>query len=496
MNDVKTLVVDKYDGSLKAEHGTGRNMAPFVRYEWGDSAYEVMKAVKKLFDPKGLLNPGVIFNNDPKCHIKNFKPLPLIPLDTESPAAKVNRCIECGFCEVNCLSCGFTLSSRQRIVLQREIARLRQNGEAPKRLSLLEKQYRYPGNRTCAGDGLCSMSCPMGINTGDLTHIIRQEEMPQGSLGYKAGNFAANHFAGIKSTLRPVLGLANFGRSVLGTKVMGSITKGMHNVLGIPQWTPAMPKPYHFDIAGSQRPTSGQPAKVVYFPSCINQTMGLPKKSPVEQALVSKMTGLLQKGGYEVIFPKNMEKLCCGTIWESKGMLDIADRKTAELETALWEASEQGKYPILCDQSPCLHRMREKIHKMKLYEPAEFIYTFLRYRLVFTPIDRPVAVHITCSMRKMGLADTIIALARLCSTKVVVPEEIGCCGFAGDRGFTYPELNAYALRKLRPQIEAAGISIGYSNSRTCEIGLTTNSGIPYVSIAYLVDQCTEPITQN
>ena len=276
-------------------------------------------------------------------------------------------------------------------MLQREIARLRQNGEAPKRLSLLEKQYRYPGNRTCAGDGLCSMSCPMGINTGDLTHIIRQEEMPQGSLGYKAGNFAANHFAGIKSTLRPVLGLANFGRSVLGTKVMGSITKGMHNVLGIPQWTPAMPKPYHFDIAGSQRPTSGQPAKVVYFPSCINQTMGLPKKSPVEQALVSKMTGLLQKGGYEVIFPKNMEKLCCGTIWESKGMLDIADRKTAELETALWEASEQGKYPILCDQSPCLHRMREKIHKMKLYEPAEFIYTFLRDRLVFTPIDRPVA---------------------------------------------------------------------------------------------------------
>ena len=494
MNDVKTLVVDRYDGSLKAEHGTGRNMAPFVRYEWGDAAYEVMKAVKKLFDPKGLLNPGVIFNDDPKCHIKNFKPLPLIPLDTESPAAKVNRCIECGFCEVNCLSCGFTLSSRQRIVLQREIARLRQNGEDPERLSLLEKQYRYPGNQTCAGDGLCSMSCPMGINTGDLTHVIRQEEIPQGSFGYKVGNFAANHFAGIKSTLRPVLGLADFGHSVLGTKAMSSITKGMHNAFGIPLWTPAMPKAFK---TNSQLSTPApRQNKVVYFPSCINQTMGLPKKSPVEQALVSKMIALLQKGGYEVIFPKNMEKLCCGTIWESKGMLDIADRKTTELEAALWEASEQGRYPVLCDQSPCLHRMRETIRRMKLYEPAEFIYTFLRDKLVFTPIDRPVAVHITCSMRKMGLADTIIALARLCSTKVIVPEEVGCCGFAGDRGFTYPELNAYALRKLRPQIEAAGVSIGYSNSRTCEIGLTTNSGIPYVSIAYLVDQCTEPATVN
>ena len=494
MNDVKTLVVDRYDGSLKAEHGTGRNMAPFVRYEWGDAAYEVMKAVKKLFDPKGLLNPGVIFNDDPKCHIKNFKPLPLIPLDTESPAAKVNRCIECGFCEVNCLSCGFTLSSRQRIVLQREIARLRQNGEDPERLSLLEKQYRYPGNQTCAGDGLCSMSCPMGINTGDLTHVIRQEEIPQGSFGYKVGNFAANHFAGIKNTLRPVLGLADFGHSVLGTKTMSSITKGMHNAFGIPLWTPAMPKA--FKINSQLSTPAPRQNKVVYFPSCINQTMGLPKKSPVEQALVSKMIALLQKGGYEVIFPKNMEKLCCGTIWESKGMLDIADRKTAELEAALWEASEQGRYPVLCDQSPCLHRMRETIRRMKLYEPAEFIYTFLRDKLVFTPIDRPVAVHITCSMRKMGLADTIIALACLCSTKVIVPEEVGCCGFAGDRGFTYPELNAYALRKLRPQIEAAGVSIGYSNSRTCEIGLTTNSGIPYMSIAYLVDQCTEPVTVN
>ena len=541
MEDVKTLVVDKYDGSLKAEHGTGRNMAPFVRYEWGDDAYQAMKAVKELFDPKGLLNPGVIFNDDPQCHIKNFKPLPVLATrdeggqetrekgqETNSAASSslvartlslIDKCIECGFCEVNCLSCGFTLSSRQRIVLQREISRLKQSGEDPTRLALLEKQYRYPGNQTCAGDGLCSMSCPMGINVGDLTHIVRQQLLPKGSFGYKVGDFAANHFAGIKSVLRPVLGLANFGHSVLGTKAMSSITRGMHNALGIPLWTAAMPKPLppyplprregERDTPNKAKVTINNKAEVttpppyggggkggeavVYFPSCINQTMGLPKKSPVEQPLVNKMVSLLQKAGYEVIFPKDMDKLCCGTIWESKGMLDIADRKTAELEAALWEASEQGKYPVLCDQSPCLHRMRECIKKIKLYEPAEFIYTFLRDKLIFTPIDRPVAVHITCSMRRMGLADTITALARLCSSQVIVPEEVGCCGFAGDRGFTYPELNSYALRKLRPQIEASGVSIGYSNSRTCEIGLTTNSGIPYVSIAYLVDECTRGI---
>lgn len=484
MNDVKTLVVDKYDGSLKAEHGTGRNMAPFVRYEWGDDAFELMKSVKQLFDPKNLLNPGVIFNDDPKCHIKHFKPLPLT-----NP--KVDRCIECGFCEVNCLTCGFALSSRQRIVIQREISRLRQSGDDPQRLATLLKEYKYWGNQTCAGDGLCSMSCPMHINTGELTHDIRQAELPKGSKGYQLGDFAARHFAGIKNSLRPVLTLADTAHAVMGTTLMTSLTRGMHQTLGIPLWTPAMPKAYRIRKQLRSHITA-KPDKVVYFPSCINQTMGLARKSPEEMALVDKMVSLLQKGGFEVIFPNNMDKLCCGTIWESKGMMDIADRKSKELEEALWKASEEGLYPVLCDQSPCLHRMRETIKKMKLYEPAEFIYTFLRDRLIFTPTDEPVAIHITCSMRRMGLADTIINVAKLCSKNVFVPEEIGCCGFAGDRGFTHPEVNAYALRKLRPQLEEKGIQRGYSNSRTCEIGLTTNSGIPYVSIAYLVDRCTRP----
>lgn len=492
MNDIKELVVDKYDGSLKAEHGTGRNMAPFVKQEWGEEAFAIMKAVKQLFDPKGLFNPGVIFNDDPQCHIKHFKPLSPLAIGKGSEVTRqIDRCIECGFCEVNCLSCGFTLSSRQRIVIQREISRLKKSGENPQLLETLSKLYRYPGNQTCAGDGLCATSCPMGINTGDLTHLLRQAELPSNSTGYKAGKFAANHFAGIKNALRPVLSLANTTHSLLGTSRMTSITRKMHNVWGLPQWTPAMPMSYKIHKKDNNKAPDAK-NKVVYFPSCINQTMGLAKNSPVEQPLVNKMLSLLQKAGYEVIFPPKMEKLCCGTIWESKGMLDIADSKSAELEAALWEASEQGRYPVLCDQSPCLHRMRATIQKMKLYEPAEFIYTFLRDKLEFTPTNRPVAVHITCSMRKMGLSNTLISLAGLCSTQVLVPEEVGCCGFAGDKGFTRPELNTYALRKLRPQLEKAGISIGYSNSRTCEIGLATNTGIPYVSIAYLVDQCTRP----
>ena len=490
MKDVVELVVKKYDGSLKAEHGTGRNMAPFVEYEWGSDAFGVMKEIKQLFDPMNLLNPGVIFNDDPQCFIKNLKPMPLIELKNGNKGFKADKCIECGFCEVNCLTAGFSLSSRQRIVVQREISRLRRSNENPEQLETLEKEYLYGGNQTCAGDGLCATSCPMEIDTGELTHYIREANLPAGSVGYRVGNFAANHLSEIKSTLRPVLNTARFAQNLIGNSAVNAVGKGLHKA-GIPLWTSSLPK------AVKVHPKEIQPfssdKKVVYFPSCINQTMGTQKLAPDKTPLVNKMTSLLNKAGYEIIFPKGMENLCCGMIWESKGMIDIADRKSEELEKSLWEASEEGKYPVLCDQSPCLHRMRNTIKRMKLYEPAEFITTFLKDKLKFTQTDKPVAVHVTCSMRKMGLENAIVDLAKLCCTNILIPEEVGCCGFAGDRGFFYPEVNAYALRKLHPQIEKDGIEVGYSNSRTCEIGLETNSGIPYQSIVYLVDECTTPL---
>lgn len=495
INDVGRLVVEQYDGSLKAEHGTGRNMAPFVEYEWGTEAFEVMKRIKKIFDPDNILNPGVIFNDDPECCFKNFKALPLLtpasgaPEETVKAYEKLNKCIECGFCEVNCVSCGFTMSSRTRIVLQREMERLERTGEDATLLNKLKKQYSYLGEQTCAGDGLCSMSCPMGINVGDLTHEVRRRNMVQ--TGHKVGEFAADNFHGVKTALRGVLHVAGLGHKVLGDNLMGTLAKGLHK-MGLPLWTPAFPKAYN--AASNVRSTRSSDLKVVYFPSCLNQTMGVDKASKGMRPLAEEMTDLLQKAGYEVIFPEKMDHLCCGTIWESKGLPDIAEKKVKQLEDALYKASEGGKYPVVCDQSPCLHRMKQHITNVKLYESAEFIWTFLKDRLKFTRTDTPVALHLTCSTKLMKIDRMVHDLAAMCSTSVLIPEGVGCCGFAGDKGMTHPELNAYALRKLKGQLEEKGITVGYSNSRTCEIGLQTNSGIPYRSIVYLVNSCTEPIS--
>ncbi|MDO4573596.1 MAG: FAD-binding and (Fe-S)-binding domain-containing protein [Planctomycetia bacterium] len=486
MNDVARLVVEKYDGSLKAEHGTGRNMAPFVKYEWGDEIFALMQRVKTLFDPKHLLNPGVIFNDDPKCFVQHFKPLPKC-------SETIDKCIECGFCEVNCVTCGFSLSSRQRIVIQREIARLRAEGETA-RAKKLERAFRYPGNQTCAGDGLCALSCPMGINVGHLTHELREREFPQGSVGYLLGKIAADFLKWVKIPIRMLLRVAHLGHTILGTSWMSSICRTLHtgSFRCIPLWTPAMPKAY---VVPKNLPdkTAGL-RTVVYFPSCINQAFGTARHSPDSTPLAEKTVALLHKAGYTVLFPKNADNLCCGTIWESKGMPAIADQKTAELEAALREASDNGTYPILCDQSPCLYRMREKMPSLKLYEPVEFITEFLLDRLEFHPIDRPITIHATCSTKKMKLDGKLVALAQRCSTNVTVPTEVNCCGFAGDKGFTLPEVNAYGLRKLGTQVAQAHVEVGYSNSRTCEIGLSTHTGIPYLSIIYLVDEVTTPIT--
>jgi D-lactate dehydrogenase len=257
----------------------------------------------------------------------------------------------------------------------------------------------------------------------------------------------------------------------------------------IPLWNPHMPK-------SVPRPTfrdirKGSDRTVVYFPSCVVRTMGPARRDLDQRTVFDAMLSVLDKAGYDVVFPAGMEGLCCGMPLESKGFFEQADQMSRELEKALLDCSSNGKYPVLCDTSPCLYRMKRSFRSdLKLYEPAEFIHTFLMDRLDFRKVPETVAVHVTCSSTKMGVSDTFRALATACAENVVIPAKVGCCGFAGDRGFTYPELNRSALEELKASLPRDCRS-GYSNSRTCEIGLSLHSGIGYQSIVYLVDRCTE-----
>ncbi len=485
MEEVCEMVVRKYDGSLKGEHGTGRNMAPFVELEWGPKAYGLMKRVKALLDPKGLLNPGVLLNDDPHVYLKNLKPLP-------RAHDVVDRCIECGFCEVKCPSRELTTTPRQRIAVQREMARLRASGEDPARLERLAHDFRYQGEQTCATDGLCATACPVGIDTGEMVKELRSRD--RGAFARWVAKGVAGHFAGATAGLRLGLGAASAATAVLGPRLMGGLARGARAATAgrLPQWNPSMPGPQAArrlaDVA------NGGDRKVVYFPSCIVRTMGPSRADPEQRAVFDAMLSVLGKAGYDVLFPRTIEGLCCGLAFDSKGFRDLADSKAKELEAALLERSDGGAIPVLCDTSPCLQRMRKAMDgRLRLYEPVEFIHGFLMERLRFARQPGPVAVHVTCSSTKLGIAEKFRAVAQACAEKVIVPPRVGCCGFAGDRGFSHPELNASALSDLRAGLGDA-CRAGYSNSRTCEIGLSLHGGIPYQSIVFLVDRCTSPST--
>ena len=480
MDDVADLVVNGYDGSLKAEHGTGRNMAPYVEMEWGAEAYSMMKKIKKLFDPKEILNPGVILNDDKKIHLKNFKPLP--------PSKEVvDKCMECGFCEGGCVSEGFTLSPRQRIAVYREICRLEKSGEQPHIAAELSKLYSYAGLDTCATDGLCALKCPVKIDTGKLVKELRHEG--HSKRAEKIAASLATGMGGVTKGMRIGLNTLYYLRLLTGKKLFGAVATGIHKATGglIPLWNEYFPKGAA-KIDSTNKSTTDNKLKVVYFPSCITRSMGVSREYSDAMEITKVTEILIRRAGFEVIYPDGLDSLCCGMAFSSKGFVEAGKISSDKLEEALRIASEDGKYPVLCDMSPCLYTMKTNFgDRLKLYEPAEFADIFLLDKLNINKLDKNVSLFAVCSAKKMEVDGHLKKIAELCTNNVVVIDS-NCCGFAGDRGFLLPELNKHGLRNIKEQ--SNGCSEGYATSRTCEIGLSKHSGISFKSIFYLLEEAT------
>ncbi len=484
LNAVVDLVVHKYDGALKAEHGTGRNMAPFVETEWGGEAYAIMKAIKAAADPANLLNPGVIINNSNKAHIENLKDLPQVE-------AEVDKCIECGFCEPSCPSRDLTMTPRRRIVARRALQRLRKQGYGSSEKTLLQ-EYNFDGLDTCATDGLCASECPVNINTGELVKRLRHEK--HGTVAKSIASAIANHYAIAEKVAKPALQVISLMDRFAGLKLITKLTHGLRKLF------PSMPVWMHQVKAARRLPTTTQrKAEVIYFTSCINRVMDHQPAS--EKSLQQIILDLCNKAGIMVVIPKSIAGHCCGQPFTSKGFFEAGQQILIKTVDALLQWTDNGRIPVMIDFSSCTYTFmhyahllpetyQQKFARLKLVDSVEYLEKAVLPKIFISNKQKMAVLHPACALTKLNLRDALERVAKSCAEDVIVPAYAGCCGMAGDRGFLVPELVASAERLEAEEVKEYTGAKCYSSSTTCEMSLTNQTGKPYRHIAYLVNEAT------
>ena len=495
IDDVVKIVVEKYDGALKAEHGTGRNMAPFVETEWGPEAYAVMQQLKQLADPDNLLNPGVIINPDPQAHMADLKRMPVVE-------AEVDKCIECGYCEPKCPSRDLTLTPRQRIVVRREMQRLKDSGTHAA-YDALNHDFPYMALDTCAVDGLCATACPVSIDTGKLTKRFRQIRHTE--IANRIALLLAKNMGLMEIGARFAMGAGHLTQKVFGLGFMRGITRILDKASralmdeAFWQWCAEMPQPRR----GAVPVRSIAQADAVYFPACISRIMGALPGEQQETSTMQALLNIADRAGVKLRVPEDTRGNCCGVPFSSKGFEAAHAAAVNHTVANFFRWSNGGELPIVVDTSPCTYGLKTartdltpenqaKFDKLRILDSVEFAHNALLPKLPIKRKVHSVALHPVCSAAKMAIVPKLVKIASACSENVVVPRDAGCCAFAGDRGFLFPELTASATETEAAQATEAEHSGYYSSSRTCEIGMTRATGKVYQSYLHLLDFASRP----
>ncbi|MBP2549739.1 D-lactate dehydrogenase [Neorhizobium galegae] len=486
------LVVRKHDGSLKAEHGTGLNMAPFLAAEWGEKATAMMWRIKQLADPLGVLAPNVILTHNPNLHMENLKSVPQI-----EGVAGSSHCIECGFCEPVCPSRNVTMTPRQRIVLRREMARQRPDSAM---LAQLQSEYQYDGVETCAGDGTCSIACPIGINTGDVIKELRAKENSPTS--NRVALRIAKNWKTFEGLSRVALAGTHVMTSAVGTKPLTALT-GLARTVVSPDLIPSIPGPMPRPARPLPR-TRREGAAAVYFSACINRIFGRDPAGPAAPSLPEALVKLSARAGKKLWIPPDCGGLCCSSPWKSKAFGDayaFMARATAE---ALWDWSDGGTLPIVVDAASCSLSLIEDIPpnlteeakaryaKLTIIDSIAWCHDLLPELSITRKINR-VAVHPNCSAVHLGLDRKLKDIADHLAVDVEIPIGTTCCGTAGDRGLLHPELVRSASREIKAVLDAEPADVYVSANRTCEMGLRHATGYPYESFVFLLEELSRPV---
>ncbi|WP_231954106.1 FAD-binding and (Fe-S)-binding domain-containing protein [Actinoplanes derwentensis] len=468
-------------GTLKAEHGTGRMMAPFVRRQYGDELYSIMQDLKQLVDPRGILNPGVLITADPRAHLHDLKTTPVVE-------EEVDRCVECGYCEPACPSRDLTMTPRQRIVLRREMRRAEANGDHAL-VTELQEQFRYAGVETCAVDGMCQTVCPVGIDTGDLVRRLRTESQP--ALAQAAGTAAARHWGAVTRVAATALTIADR----LPAAVPRTATRWGRRVLGtdlVPEYSADLPAGGRPRQIADQPKAAGATPAAIYFSSCTTTMFGPASAAGAELGAAESFRRLCDRAGVPVAVPDGLPSLCCGTPWKSKGLSAGYREMSARVVTALRAATRDGAIPVVCDASSCTEGLGTLLAEtgVTVVDSVVFTAEHLLPHLVVQQRMASLTLHPTCSSARLGIDAALRTVGAAIAETVVVPDDWGCCAFAGDRGMLHPEFTAAASSREAAEVRSRPTTGYASLNRTCEIGMSRAAGVPYRHVLEYLERAT------
>lgn len=457
-------------------------MAAFVEQEWGEKAYKFHRKIKALFDPKGLINPGVIINDDKEIHSKNFKPSHQIEDYLEA-------CMECGFCEKYCPSKNLTLTPRQRIAVHREIKRLKvlkQKSEGEEfELSELQKGYEYGVVKTCANCSMCASFCPLEIDSAKIATAYNN----QNAKGFFIANYLAKNLDKSVKMAKFGLNLAQFGQKTLGKQTLKKLSLGLNQKFHTPIVPIFIPNANHHALNSSPKSEKS----VIYLSSCLNRAFAPSSLAKDKRALQEVFESLCKKADISVLYPENITRFCCGKAFKNYTLKTPELNPLNSFKDELLTLSENGKIPLVCDHSACSAELVSKLDKrLKIYDMSEFIEKEMLNKLNIKPFNEDIGLYAVCSSKKCGFDVSLRKLAQICTKgKVYEHSQTHCCGFAGDKGFIKPKLNANALKDLKNYFANLKITRFYSSSSTCEIGLSDTTRHSWQHLIYLLDELSD-----
>jgi len=459
--DQTSALVRQFKGSLSAEHGVGIARAEYMREQLGDSLLNIMREIKRTFDPKNIFNPGKIFGFAYKIdnHLRDnfvkpielpFEPRLAFAFKDRSFIGNLEQCNGCGGCRkdtpIMCPTFIATgdevMSTRGRANIIRRSLELRGNGHDP--LKSPELDAALSNCLSCKG---CTPECPSNVNLALLKAEMLYARHRRDGLPLRERFFSNVDLLGRIGCTIPWLANATLDHAPIRAFI--EKTLGISAKRSLPHY--AQTRFDRWFAGNSQRNAADQPrGKVILW----DDTFVRYHEPNIGIAALKVLEAL----GFEVELLQNRK--CCGRPAFSQGNLDAAakvgrhnvnllmsSQPLNDTSPAWTSTSQQSAPPIIFLEPSCWSMFVEDYRELKIDNAekiAERCFLFEKFvddlleqnpdAVLFQHRETNVAIHPHCHAKSLMNPAFMARLVERLPGRKAALLDTGCCGMAGAFG--------------------------------------------------------------